>query len=59
MLPCWNYSITNFIWGPIARECWACKQPTHYIEVNFESHMHPGLCEDAIWAMYIEDSNNV
>lgn len=42
----------NFIRGTEAQPCWHCRQPTTWIEVNFEAHMHPGECETWAWAEF-------
>lgn len=36
----------------VALPCWHCGVPTPWVELNFESALHPGPCTLAKWAEY-------
>lgn len=29
--------------------CWHCGEPTQWVELSFETPLHPGSCSDAKW----------
>lgn len=35
-------------WG----KCWICHLPTRAIELNFETHIHRGLCSRIAWRRF-------
>ncbi len=28
-------------------ECWHCGKQTHFVDLDFETFLHPGVCQDA------------
>lgn len=33
-------------------KCWVCRFPTRSIELNFETHIHRGICSRIAWRRY-------
>lgn len=34
------------------RPCWVCDEPTEFINIIFETHLHPGVCDWAATEAY-------
>lgn len=34
---------------PELRPCWCCRLPTRFVQPDFETHLHPGACEEWAW----------
>lgn len=34
--------VGDFIWFPLARPCWQCGELCSWMELNFETWLHPG-----------------
>jgi hypothetical protein len=37
----------NHIWMDHEEKCWHCEEPTRWVELAFETALHPGPCTDA------------
>lgn len=44
--------LNGFIWVPYERDCWHCGEPTTWIDLDFETHLHPGRCSERKWDEY-------
>lgn len=44
--------LPGFIWVPYELECWHCGEPCTWIDVDFETALHPGRCSQAKWDEY-------
>ena len=42
----------EFIWFPFARPCWQCGEPCSWMEVNFETWLHPGRLTETVPGCY-------
>lgn len=44
--------LPGFVWMPFAGPCWHCDEPTTWLDVGFETRLHPGACSEAKWDEY-------
>lgn len=44
--------LDSFIWVPWTAPCWHCGQPTTWVDIDFETALHPGACSEAKWDEY-------
>ncbi len=44
--------LDGFIWVPYESDCWHCGQPTTWIDIDFETALHPGRCSERKWDEY-------
>ena len=44
----------NHVLGDDPQPCWHCGEPTQWLELSFETPLHPGGCTDAKWREYDE-----
>ena len=42
----------HFLWVPFEAECWKCGKPTTWIDLDFETALHPGPCSEKAWDEY-------
>lgn len=42
----------NFLWTRESKPCWHCGEPCNWIDIDFESSLHPGPCSRAKWDEY-------
>lgn len=48
--------LAGFIWVPYEQPCWHCRQPTTWIDLDFEAALHPGECSETKWDEYTWDT---
>jgi hypothetical protein len=41
--------LDGFIWVPYSRPCWHCQESTTWVDLAFETPLHPGPCSQAKW----------
>ena len=46
-----SMSMDNHITGSYG-QCASCGEATSWVEVNFETHLCPGVCTDNLWRHY-------
>ena len=46
------WQLDHFMWVPYAQDCWHCGQPTTWIDLDFQTALHPGPCSASKWDEY-------
>jgi hypothetical protein len=44
--------LPDFLWMPFEQPCWHCGEPTTWIDIGFETALHPGECSETKWGEF-------
>lgn len=44
--------VEGIIRGRVAEPCWHCKEPTEFVDIDFQAHLCSDECQKAKWDEY-------